>query len=135
MNFQTKWAPPVDFFKWLIHDPNTLELYWDYIEYWSEIYGKFDMEWQHEYEWPNTFYSETIDMTIHLTIPDQSYIDIVQDEYVLFVDYLKKMHEVSISDIDTTKEEVEQEIKECAEALHINLEDQQWVELVATFTS
>lgn len=33
------------------------------------------------------------------------------------------------------KDAIETEIKECTEFFKINLEDQQWVELIASFTS
>lgn len=127
MYFQTKWSPPIEFYQGLLKD--CLSIYADYSESGSEIYGKFDENWHEECSWPDTFYSETIDMTIHRTKPSQLFRDVVQDEYCLFEDYLKEMYDAIIP--NTNELAIENEIQECAEQLNVNLEDQQWVECVA----
>lgn len=133
MLFQTKWTPPIGLYDWLAEDPNTLELYADYNEPGCLIIGYYDMEWDHELEWPDRFYSETLDLEVHLTQPDKMFIEIEWDNFILFEDYLKDMHEAIIP--NTNEIAIEDEIQECAEQLWVNLEDQKWVELVASFTS
>lgn len=133
LEFQTKWAPPIDFYDHLAKDSSIL-INANYSESDNQLIWTYDINGHHEYVWPDTFYSEILDMEIHLVIPPQIYIDVEKDEYLLFSDYLKEMYEVSILDMSTTKKEIEQEIQECAKALHVNLENQQWVELIATFT-
>jgi hypothetical protein len=131
MHFQTKWSPPIEFYESMLED--CLSIYADYSEPGNEIYGKFDENGHTECSWPVTFYSETIDMTIHFEKPSQLFMDVVQDEYVLFEDYLKEMYEKIIPNQNELL--IQNEIEECAQALHLVLEDQQWVEFVATFTS
>lgn len=90
IHFQTKWSPPIEFYQWLL-DEGCLDIYADYSEPGSCIYGKFDMNWHDERSWPDTFYSEMIDMTIHLTVPPQLFMDVVQDEYCLFEEILLRI--------------------------------------------
>lgn len=128
--FQTKWAPPIDFYDHISKDSEIL-IYADYTESGSQILWTYDNDGHHEAEWPNNFYSETTDQEVHLVDPCETYIAIEKDEYLLFPDYLRIMYD-EIS--DDNKQEIEDEIQECAKKLDINLEDQQWVELIATFT-
>ena len=126
--FQTKWAPPIDFYDHLAKDSSIL-IYADYSESGNQLLWTYDINGHHEAEWPNTFYSEILDQEIHLVDPCQTYIDIEKDEYLLFVDYLKWMYDAIIP--NTNELAIENEIQECAEQLNVNLEDQQWVECVA----
>lgn len=126
--FQTKWSPPIDFYDHLSKISSIL-IYADYTESGSQILWTYDNDGHHEAEWPNTFYSETLDMEIHLVDPCQTYIDIEKDEYLLFVDYLKWMYDAIIP--NTNELAIENEIQECAEQLNVNLEDQQWQELIS----
>lgn len=130
MFFQTKWSPPIDFFDWLKEDPNTLELYADYTESDNLVIGYYDMDWHHELEWPDRFYSETTDLEVYLTEPDKMFLQIEWDNYVLFEWYIREMY-THLDGTDETKLLIEEEIQECAEVLSVNLEDQQWTELIA----
>lgn len=129
--FQTKWAPPIDFYDYLTKHHKLIDA--DYTESWSQLLWTYDINGHHEVEWPNTFYSETLDMEIHLVDPCQTYIDIEKDEYLLFVDYLKWMYDAIIP--NTNELAIENEIEECAKALKINREDQQWSEFISSIIS
>ena len=133
VQFETKWAPPIDFYDHLSKDSSIL-IDANYSECGSEILWTYDINGHHEGVWPDTFYSDILGMEIHLITPPHMYIDIERDEYLLFDDYLKELYEVSLSDMSTTKEECEAEIQECAVALQVNLEDQQWTELISSFS-
>lgn len=127
--FQTKWAPPIDFYDHLIKDSSIL-IYADYTESGSQILWTYDNDGHHEAEWPNTFYSEIIDQEIHLVDPCKTYIDIEKDEYVLFPEYLQEIRNRTCSNPIINKE-LEEELQACALQLGVNLEDQQWQEFIS----
>lgn len=130
MHFQTKWAPPIEFYESLRHDPNTVSLYADYEECSSEIYGKFDMDGHEEHQHPADYYSNIIDQHILLEEPSQLYCDVVRDEYTLFSEYLLELKSKVCSN-DVIMKEMEEELQACAKKLGVNLEDQQWQELIS----
>lgn len=127
--FQTKWAPPIDFYDHLAKDSSIL-IYADYTESGNQILWTYDINGHHEAEWPNTFYSEILDQEIHLVEPCKTYIDVERDEYLLFQDYLKEI-KACPSGIEYLNIEIEEELQACALQLGVNLEDQQWQELIS----
>ncbi len=127
--FQTKWAPPIDFYDHLAKDSEIL-IYADYSEPGNQVLWIYNSNGHQEAEWPNTFYSEILDQEIHLVEPCKTYIDVERDEYLLFQDYLKEI-KACPSGIEYLNIEIEGELQACALQLGVNLEDQQWQELIS----
>ena len=131
MLFQTKYNPPLDLYEQLLTIETVTGIYADYSEPADELIGYFNKEWNHFIDWPKNYWSDVLGYTVYFTDPEFMFIHIEWDDYHTFESYLEAMYK----EHEDKKDDIEFEIKECAEFFKINLEDQQWVELIASFTS
>lgn len=132
--FQTKYNPPLDLYEQLLTIDTVTDIYADYSEPADELIGYFNKEWNHIIDWPKNYWSEVLWYTVYLTHPEDMFIHIEWDEYHTFESYLEAMYQEDNND-GVFAHLIENEIKECAEFFKLNLEDQQWVELIASFNS
>jgi hypothetical protein len=130
--FDTKWAPPIEFYHWLVEHEDTIFFYANYCEPGCQVLGEFRYEnWDFidNFVWiPDYFYSATLDSDIFLIEPHELYYEYHDKDYVYsFEDYMKAMYD-ELS--DTNGKAIEEEVQECAKQFNINLEDQYWTEFI-----
>jgi hypothetical protein len=136
--FNSKWAPPEDFYRWLVQQEDTKFFYANYCEPGCQVLGEFKYEnWVFidNFVWiPDSFNSNILDLEIFIEEPHELYYEFYDpdsratfDEYIILMfDYLKK-HPDKANQIDA-------EIQECALLFEKNLEDQYYVELVSSLS-
>lgn len=136
--FNTKWAPPEDFYRWLVKQPWVLFFYANYCEPGCQVLGEFttndDKELIDNFVWiPDSFNSSALDKEVFITEPHNLYYEFYdEDSRMTFEEYLKAIYDLGNQDT-SLRDALTAECVQWAELLKINLEDQKWVELIADF--
>lgn len=130
--FLTKWAPPIDFYQWLVEQPWVLFFYANYFEPGCQVLGEFRYEegtFIDNFVWvPDSFYSDVLDVEVFKDEPHDLYFEYQdKDTRMKFEDYMKCMYD-ELSDFNGKI--IEDEVQQCAKRFDINLEDQYWVEFI-----
>ena len=128
--FETKWAPPEYLIEKMQEDDNIISIDAVFYESWCWVLWSADKDFISFDDCPNRFSSEYLWLDILEHNPPESFLNMEgTDGWILFWTYLKQMY----SNMWNTTYDIEWEIEECADMLNINMEDQQWVELISTF--
>lgn len=134
--FDTKWAPPEDFYEWLVKQPWVLFFYANYCEPGCQVLGEFitndDKELIDNFVWiPDSFNSSALDKEVFITEPHKLYYEFYdEDSRMTFEEYLKAIYDLWNQDV-SLRDSLEKEFRECAELFDIDLEDQYWTEFAA----
>lgn len=92
--FETKWAPPEDFYEALIKDKNIVEFKAWWCEPWCDVLGTATKAGVVHEDYPNRYYSEVLNLEVMKKEPPESYLFMEWDEnYILLKDYRKAIRE------------------------------------------
>lgn len=92
--FETKWAPPIDFYSMLLEDETVVSFSASWYEPGCDVLGYVNLEeWIVDEDCPDHYYSDVLDCDVVAEQPSDTWVDMNGDNYMLLSDYLIKIQE------------------------------------------